>query len=97
MNDGTTTTARTLRFGAVPDLYALAPETTANGAAAQLSFRLDHLRAMLALVTGSGHENFAELSHELQAHYLGACSMATDECAELARVMEELGRKANTA
>jgi hypothetical protein len=92
-----TTTTPTLRFGAMPDLYALASSATANGAAAQLSFRLDHLRAMLVLVTGSGHENFAELSHELQAHYLGACSMAADECAELARAMQELGRKANTA
>ncbi|MCU0943552.1 MAG: hypothetical protein MUE35_13500 [Hydrogenophaga sp.] len=88
-----TNTPQTLRFGATPNLYALAPAATATDAADQLSFRLDHLRAMLVLVTGSGHENFAELSHELQAQYLGACSMAVDECAELARVIQEVGRK----
>lgn len=72
----------------VDHFYRLSQETTSPMATIdRLADVLAHLHAQLVMITGNGHENFAEYSDAIQASYLYGCSKQAQEAVDLLRVV----------
>jgi hypothetical protein len=82
-----TPTASSLVFTGGSDIYQFQPQVRSVSLLDHLDARLTQLAAMLSLVTGEGHDNFAAHSDEIQHNFLWACSMMVDECIELRHAM----------
>ncbi len=72
---------------AIDHFYRLGQETSPGATIDRLADVLAHLHAQLVMITGNGHENFAEYSDEIQASYLYGCSKQAQEAVDLLRAV----------
>lgn len=78
-----------VNIDATGDLYAIRNGNAVNlNVKSQLSARIAQLDAMLAAITGTGHDTFEELNSETRDNYLWACSMMATEI----KVLSELDK-----
>lgn len=82
-----TSAAKALSFTAAPGLYALATDADQVAIVDHLQTRLDQLAAQLQIIHGDGFESFNLWSEEIRKNYLWSCSMAAEECRELAGLL----------
>lgn len=71
----------------VDHFYRLGQETSPIATIDRLADVLTHLHAQLVMITGNGHESFAEYSDAIQASYLYGCSKQAQEAVDLLRVV----------
>ena len=83
-------TERQMMFGAAKNVFALSSRAEAFDVEIQLSARLSHLSALLAMISGEGFESFTNQGAVGQHDILWACSSMATECEELMSVMGEL-------
>lgn len=74
-------------------MYALSTEATRDDVHTQLSARLSHLCALLAMTYGAGYQAFRMYGETTQENYLWTCSSLANECDELLVALDERHRE----